>query len=211
MWISWMIQCLFKRICLCCFLHVDFAYEMMRLNEDIILFIATWEQFITIILPWSEFILFLDVFCTRMICQPARRPVMLEKKYTIRCIDNTNFSLKERMTKKKIKQVVKRFFAKTSSWNPFQAYQLGLRIIYSSCNTKYDKGKHTACFSIHSKRKCFSLSQNKSTRYIVLLLSTLYRQNPLIQGINSSATLDYYISSTVTDFKKKLSQISFWI
>lgn len=207
-----MIQCLFKNICLCCFLRVDFAYEMMLPAEDIFLnFFAIWEWFITIILPWSEFIIFLDVSHTRTDMSASQNACLARKKKAFYCSDNTNFSLKERMTKKKKKHMEKRFFAKTGSWNPFQAYQLELRIIYPSCNTKYDKRKHTACSSIHSKRKCSSLSWNKSTKNILLLLSTLYRQSPLIQGINSSATLDYYISSAVADFKKDLSQISFWI
>lgn len=143
---------------------------------------------------------------------PASKNVIcVRKKYTLLLYWQYKLFIKRTCDQEKIKQVEKRFFAKTSSWNPFQAYQLELRIIYSSCNTKYDKGKHTACFSICSKRKCSSLSWNKSTKNILLLLSTLYWQNPLIQGINTFATLDYYIPSTVTDFKKNLSQISFWI
>lgn len=122
----------------------------------------------------------------------------VRKKYTLLLYWQYKLFIKRTCDQEKIKQVEKRFFAKTSSWNPFQAYQLELRIIYSSCNTKYDKGKHTACFSICSKRKCSSLSWNKSTKNILLLLSTLYWQNPLIQGINTFATLDYYIPSTVT-------------
>lgn len=135
----------------------------------------------------------------------ARKKIYPPVKFTIQLFINRTHE------QDKIKQVEKRFFAKTSNWNPFQAYQLELRIIYPSCNTKYDKRKHTVCFSIHSERKCFSLSWNKSTKNILLLLSTLYRKNPLIQEMNSFATLDYYIPSTVTDFKKNLSQISFWI
>lgn len=110
----------------------------------------------------------------RLMGQPARMSVMLEKKIPSCCIENTNRLLKEFMNKKKIKQVEKRFFAKTSSWNPFQAYHLELRIIYSSCNTKYDKGKHTACFSICSKRKCFSLSWNKGTKNILSTAAAKY-------------------------------------
>lgn len=105
--------------------------------------------------------------------QPARISVMLEKKIASCCIENTNCLLKELMNKKEIKQVEKRFFAKTSSWNPFQAYQLEMRIFYS-CNTKYDKGKHTACFSLRSKRKCSSLSWNKGTKNILSTAAAKY-------------------------------------
>lgn len=102
---------------------------------------------------------------TKLTGQPARTSVMLDRPSC--CTDNTNCLLKKPTNNEKGNRWRKDFSLKTSGWNPFQAYLLELRIIYSSCNTKYDKENILPCFSIHTKRKCWSLNCNKSTKNIL--------------------------------------------
>lgn len=179
----------------------------MLLTEDIIFFFTVWEWFITTFFPWSEFIIFFDAFCARLMGQPARMSVMLEEKYTLLLYWKYKLFIKRTHDQEKNKAGGEMIFLlKQAAEIPFRLISLnwGLSTPHATLNMIKENILPVSAFTVRENASLWAEIKAPRTYWALLLLSTLYRQSPLVQGINSCATLNYYIPSPVIDFKKNL-------